>query len=141
MKSVDPTSVQVQVVGGHSATTMLAVLSQVPNLKFSEDEAKALVKRTANAGTAVVEAKAGAGSATLSMAFAGAHFTLQLVKALQGAAGIVECAYVEVEGQETRFFALPVELCAAGVGKVHPVPALSDFETQTLRELIPTLQV
>jgi malate/lactate dehydrogenase len=43
-----------------------------------------LTDRIQNGGTEVVNAKAGAGSATLSMAKAGAQFTSSLVKALNG---------------------------------------------------------
>ena len=42
---------------------------------FPQDKIEALTVRIQNAGTEVVEAKAGAGSATLSMAFAAARFT------------------------------------------------------------------
>jgi len=45
-----------------------------------------LTDRIQNGGTEVVMAKAGAGSATLSMAKAGAQFTSSLVKALNGEA-------------------------------------------------------
>lgn len=47
-----------------------------------------------DAGTEVVKAKAGAGSATLSMAYAGARFAFSMIRALNGEAGVVECAYV-----------------------------------------------
>ena len=40
----------------------------------------------------VVDAKAGAGSATLSMARAGAEFVAALLRALNGEDGVVECA-------------------------------------------------
>jgi hypothetical protein len=43
-----------------------------------------LTDRIQNGGTEVVNAKAGAGSATLSMAKAGAQFTGSLIKALNG---------------------------------------------------------
>lgn len=42
----------------------------------------------------MVKAKAGAGSATLSMAYAGARFAFSMIKALNGEAGVVECAYI-----------------------------------------------
>lgn len=48
-----------------------------------------------DAGTEVVKAKAGAGSATLSMAFAGARFAFSMIKAMNGEQGVVECAYVK----------------------------------------------
>lgn len=47
----------------------MPLLSQIPAIPASERAA--LTKKIQNAGTAVVEAKAGAGSATLSMAAAG----------------------------------------------------------------------
>lgn len=57
-----------QVIGGHAGDTILPLLSQTtPPFAFNEAELKALTTRIQNAGTEVVEAKAGAGSATLSM--------------------------------------------------------------------------
>ena len=53
-----------------------------------------------------VEAKAGGGSATLSMGQAAARFGLSLVRAMQGEKGVVECAYVEGDGHYARFFPL-----------------------------------
>ena len=41
-----------------------------PNVTFTSAEAESLTERIQNAGTEVVEAKAGKGSATLSMAYA-----------------------------------------------------------------------
>lgn len=43
----------------------------------------------------VVKAKDGAGSATLSMAYAGYLFTSAMLKALGGQSGVVQCAFVE----------------------------------------------
>jgi malate dehydrogenase len=45
-----------------------------PATKFTDAEIEALTVRIQNGGTEVVEAKAGAGSATLSMALAGHEF-------------------------------------------------------------------
>ena len=42
--------------------------------EFSDEDAAAMTKRIQNAGTEVVEAKAGGGSATLSMGQAAAKF-------------------------------------------------------------------
>lgn len=52
----------------------------------------------------MVEAKTGGGPATLSMGQAAACFGLSLVRALQGERGVVECVYVEDDGQYARFF-------------------------------------
>ena len=55
--------------------------------------------------TQVVEAKAGAGSATLSMAAAAAEFADACMRGLQGEPGVVACAYVESSLTELPFFA------------------------------------
>lgn len=69
-----------------------------------------------NAGTEVVEAKAGAGSATLSMAYAAYLFVTSCLKAMNGYAGIVECCYVEDDSVEgCDFFAQRVKLGKQGV--------------------------
>lgn len=87
-----------------------------------------------------MNAKQGAGSATLSMAFAGARFALNLVAALQGKTGIVECTYVAVDNMEVPYFGLPVELGKEGVAKIHPLPKLNDSESARLKEMIPILR-
>ena len=63
-----------------------------------------------DAGTEVVKAKAGAGSATLSMAYAGARFAVSLLRALDGEEGVVECSYVRSDVTESPYFSTPVLL-------------------------------
>lgn len=58
----------------------------------------------------MVEAKAGAGSATLSMAYAGARFTSALIDAINGKQGVVECAFTSSTDTECEFFATPLLL-------------------------------
>jgi malate dehydrogenase len=80
-------------------------------LSFTQEQIEALTKRIQYGGDEVVKAKDGTGSATLSMAFAGARFTESLLKAMSGERGIVEPTYVEspiVPG--VQFFATNVEL-------------------------------
>lgn len=60
--------VNVPVVGGHAGVTILPLLSKTkPTVEFTPEEIEELTVRIQNGGTEVVEAKAGAGSATLSM--------------------------------------------------------------------------
>jgi lactate/malate dehydrogenase, alpha/beta C-terminal domain len=62
--------VDVPVIGGHAGVTILPLLSHSsPQVlhKLSAQQHEALVTRIQNAGTEVVDAKAGGGSATLSM--------------------------------------------------------------------------
>ncbi len=82
LKGVDVSSVHVPVIGGHSGTTILPLLSQVEGVEFTDEEVSSLTTRIQNAGTEVVEAKAGGGSATLSMGQAAARFCLSLVSAI-----------------------------------------------------------
>jgi len=140
LKNTDPSKVHIDVIGGHSAETMVPLLSQMKGLTFTDDEAKKLTERIKEAGTAVVNAKAGAGSATLSMAYAAYRFTQSVVKAIQGETGVVECAYVQVENMEVEYFGLPVELGKDGITKIHPLPKLNDYEQAQLKEAIPILK-
>ena len=92
-----------------------------------------------NAGTEVVEAKAGGGSATLSMGQAACRFGLSLVRALQGEEGVVECAYVEGDGEHATYFAQPVKLGKEGVEEVLSYGKLSDYEKSALDGMLETL--
>ncbi len=56
----------------------------VLQVDFPPEELKALTERIQEAGTEVVKAKAGAGSATLSMAYAAARFTDSVIKVIKG---------------------------------------------------------
>jgi malate dehydrogenase len=112
--------VNVHVVGGHSGVTIIPLLSQT-GLKFTTEEITALTKRIQFGGDEVVKAKDGMGSATLSMAQAGARFADSVLKALDGKAGIVEPSYVAspVASKEgITFFSTNVELGKEGVKKV-----------------------
>jgi len=139
VNGVSPEDVNVPVIGGHSGITILPLLSQ-SGFQFNADEAAAMTLRIQNAGTEVVEAKAGGGSATLSMGQAAAKFGLSLVSALNGEKGIVECTYVEGSGDKARFFSQPVLLGKNGVEKILSYGELSDFEETTLNASIDTLK-
>ena len=139
VNGVSPEDVNVPVIGGHSGITILPLLSQ-SGFQFNADEAAAMTLRIQNAGTEVVEAKAGGGSATLSMGQAAAKFGLSLVSALNGEKGIVECTYVEGSGDKARFFAQPILLGKNGVEKILSYGELSDFEETTLNGSIDTLK-
>ncbi|WP_413111232.1 malate dehydrogenase [Thaumasiovibrio sp. DFM-14] len=140
LRGKNPADVTVPVIGGHSGVTILPLLSQVEGIEFTQDEIESLTPRIQNAGTEVVEAKAGGGSATLSMGQAACRFGLSLVKALQGEADVVECAYVEGSGEHTRFFAQPVLLGKDGIEEVLSYGELSAYEKAALDGMMETLQ-
>lgn len=135
LKGLDVAGVHVPVIGGHSGTTILPLLSQVEGATFSDEEVAALTKRIQNAGTEVVEAKAGGGSATLSMGQAAARFCLSLVAAMKGD-NVVEYTYVQVESGDATFFAHPVRLGANGVEEILPYGELSAFEQQAKADML-----
>ncbi|KGJ94252.1 malate dehydrogenase [Colwellia psychrerythraea] len=139
LKGLDVATVKVPVIGGHSGTTILPLLSQVEGATFSDEEVAALTPRIQNAGTEVVEAKAGGGSATLSMGAAAARFCMSLVKGLQGE-DVVDYAYVEGNGADAQFFAQPVRLGVNGVIEILPYGELSAFEQQAKEDMLDTLK-
>ncbi|KAJ7543392.1 hypothetical protein O6H91_09G036100 [Diphasiastrum complanatum] len=90
--------VDVPVLGGHAGITILPLLSKTrPAVEFSPEEIEELTVRIQNGGTEVVEAKAGAGSATLSMAYAAARFAESCIRALDGDESVYECSFVQSE--------------------------------------------
>ncbi|KAL5556717.1 hypothetical protein UlMin_038953 [Ulmus minor] len=126
---LDPRDVDVPVVGGHAGVTILPLLSQVkPPCSFTPKEIDYLTDRIQNGGTEVVEAKAGAGSATLSMAYAAVKFADACLHGLRGDAGVVECAFVSSQVTELPFFATKVRLGRAGVEEVYPLGPLNEYE-------------
>jgi len=141
-KQLNVSDVNCPVIGGHSGVTIIPLVSQCqPPVSFPADQLKVLTVRVQNAGTEVVEAKAGAGSATLSMAYAGARFVNKLIAALQGQQNVVECAYVKsdvVPGVE--YFASQVLLGKNGIQKNLGIGNLTHFEKELLAAAISELQ-
>lgn len=110
-QNLDPQKTSVPVIGGHSGITIIPLISQcTPSVSFPDDQLKALTERIQEAGTEVVKAKAGTGSATLSMAYAGARFGLSLIRALNGESGIIECSYVKSNITDAKYFSTPILL-------------------------------
>ncbi|ORZ24427.1 lactate/malate dehydrogenase [Absidia repens] len=115
LAGAEASALRVPVVGGHSSVTILSLLSQVAGTdKLTKEQ--------------VENAKDGAGSATLSMAFAGARFALNILEAsVNGTPNVVECSYVHlvadqqgahdvksIVGNQIEYFSVPVELGVNG---------------------------
>ena len=102
------------VIGGHSGATIVPLLSQSPHGKKVTGETYAkLVHRIQFGGDEVVKAKDGAGSATLSMAYAGAKFTNALLRGLSGEKGVITPTFVKsplFADRGVDFFSSNVEL-------------------------------
>lgn len=145
--------VTVPVIGGHSGITILPLLSQAsPALPANLDQKKLeeLTHRIRFGGDEVVKAKDGAGSATLSMAYAGAQFAEKIIKALKGEQGITTQSYVYLDaekgGEDIKkqvgldYFSVPVELGPEGLKAIRPLGSLSPYEETLLKEAIPELK-
>lgn len=139
-RGTDPTETNVTVIGGHAGITILPLLSQVPGANFTQEDLDALTHRVQFGGDEVVKAKAGAGSATLSMAYAGYLFTENVLKALRGEEGVIQCAFVESELTEAPFFASPVKFGKGGVEEVLPFGELSEYERGWYEKMMPDLK-
>ncbi|XP_072991001.1 malate dehydrogenase, chloroplastic-like [Typha latifolia] len=135
--------VDVPVIGGHAGITILPLLSKTrPSVAFSDEEVEELTVRIQNAGTEVVEAKAGAGSATLSMAYAAARFVESSLRALDGDGDVYECSFVESNLTELPFFASRVKIGKKGVEAVisADLQGLTEYEARGLEALKPELK-
>ena len=145
LKEKHAETVKVPVIGGHSGPTILPLLSQALSegrkIDFTQEEIESLTHRIQNAGTEVVEAKAGGGSATLSMAEAGARFAVAVFKALLGE-DCVRYAYVESKKDSgyPEFFAHPVRFGLTGVEELLPIGQLSEYEQEKLKALEEVLE-
>ncbi|XP_043648552.1 malate dehydrogenase, mitochondrial [Drosophila teissieri] len=139
--NISPDEVNIPVIGGHAGITILPLISQCqPRYRCDPQEIHKLTHRIQEAGTEVVNAKAGNGSATLSMAFAGATFVDSLLRGIRGQEGLVECAFVASELTDAPFFASPLELGKDGIKGYIPLPQMSDYEKEALEKLLPVLR-
>lgn len=134
LESTDPANENITVVGGHSGATIVPLLSQ-SGKSLTGSALDDYVKRVQFGGDEVVQAKGGAGSATLSMAMAAARFAESLLKAAAGESGVVEPTFVDsplYKEQGIDFFASKVELGPDGVQKIHPVGTMTAHEQKLL---------
>jgi malate dehydrogenase len=115
------TELTIPVVGGHSGETIVPLFSAAqPSVSIPDAKYADLVKRVQFGGDEVVQAKDGAGSATLSMAYAGFRFAEKVLRAVKGEKGLVEPSFVYLPGvpggeeiaKKTGldFFSVPIEL-------------------------------
>ena len=132
--STTPSQFNINVIGGHSGETIVPLYS-IGNSKklyddLDEEKQKALIHRVQFGGDEVVQAKSGAGSATLSMAYAGYKLADSILKALTSSDSIVECTFLNLDSSikgaaEAKklvngldFFSLPVLLGKNGIEEV-----------------------
>merc|ERR1712232_304357 len=133
--------IQIPVVGGHAGKSILPLFSQDQiGATLTAEQTAVLDVRTQDGGTEVVDAKAGKGSATLSMAYAGARFGYAVLNGLSGTP-TTECAYVKSNVQPgLEYFSSKVTFGSTGVEKVHELGTLSEHEKKRLTEVVEALK-
>ncbi|KAI5990417.1 lactate/malate dehydrogenase [Pisolithus albus] len=141
-------SVTVPVIGGHSGVTIVPLLSQSSHpLPESLDKSTidSLINRIQFGGDEVVKAKDGSGSATLSMAYAGAEFATKIIRAFKGEKGIVVPSYVnltqEVLRKEIDYFSAPVALGPNGIERINELGAITPAERLLVNAALPELAI
>jgi malate dehydrogenase len=134
---VNPKSLDITVVGGHSGPTIVPLLS---GFKLSKEQIEKLTHRIQYGGDEVVKAKDGTGSATLSMAMAASRFVNSVLCSMNGQT-CTECAFVQsvVEPRAT-FFSSRVTFGKSGLTKIDPIPATSDYEKSLLEKCVTELK-
>lgn len=120
---------KISVIGGHSGDTIVPLININSSVaskvsKLSKAEYEKFVNRVQFGGDEVVKAKNGAGSATLSMAYAGYRFAEGILNSLAGKASpaLPDSAYIYLPGvpkgkelaakhlDNAEFFSVPVVL-------------------------------
>lgn len=153
-KPTESLNFRVPVIGGHSGVTIVPLLSQTqPSVSLDQSTIEQLTNRIQFGGDEVVKAKDGAGSATLSMAFAGARFASAVLEAASGkTASQPEFTYVDLDAEaggkdvasgldgNVQYFSVPVQLGKAGVEKILPWGKTSDYEQGLIKKAVTDLQ-
>ncbi|KAI6112089.1 malate dehydrogenase [Pisolithus croceorrhizus] len=146
-------SVTVPVIGGHSGVTIVPLLSQSSHplpTNLDKSTIDSLINRIQFGGDEVVKAKDGTGSATLSMAYAGAEFTAKIIRAFNGETGIVVPSYVNLAqeggqalrkelGREVDYFSAPVALGPNGIERINGLGAITPAERALVDAALPEL--
>ncbi|XP_073991249.1 malate dehydrogenase, mitochondrial-like isoform X2 [Rhodnius prolixus] len=137
-----PETVEVPVICGHSASTMVPILSHTkPKTELNTEEVVKISRAIQNAGEEVLKAKNNTGASTLGMAFAGTRFAVSLAKGLLGHDNVVECAYVMSNLiPDICYFSTQLQFGPTGVQKNLGIPDLSNFECCLLETAIPFMK-
>ncbi|RCK67497.1 Malate dehydrogenase, cytoplasmic [Candida viswanathii] len=104
LTNTDPTKLKgkISVIGGHSGDTIVPLVSYDASVRLlSDSDYSNFVHRVQFGGDEVVKAKNGAGSATLSMAYAGYRFAEYVISSVTGGpsvSGVPDSSYIYLPG-------------------------------------------
>jgi malate dehydrogenase len=148
----------IPVIGGHSGETIVPLFSLgAPDFynSLTEEQRDALVHRVQYGGDEVVQAKKGAGSATLSMAYAGFRLAEKLMKSVHGDVESVKYgssfiylderipgAKLAKEKLRVEYVSLPVVIGASGIEKIEVeiLEKINEHEEELLEVAIDQLK-
>jgi len=140
----------IPVVGGHSGHTIVPLFSHSKH-NLTQSALETLVARVQFGGDEVVAAKDGAGSATLSMAYAGARFVESVLKGLR-AEFVVEPSFVRLDPAISGaasvsklvdgcpYFATSVVLGVNGAEELMSFEPVTDYEQGLIDKAVPELK-
>lgn len=139
--SVNPRSVSVPVIGGHSDETIIPLFSNISpsHHRVKTCQADTLTRLVRKCGTEVLNHKLGNDSAILAMAWSINEFVERIVEALYG-------GYVMVNGYTsnphfgTKFFSGPVKVGSQGIVETCNNFPMSDYERKLLENALPAIQ-
>lgn len=135
LEKTNPTQEYFPVVGGHSGVTIVPLVSQSDHPDIAGETRDKLVHRIQFGGDEVVQAKDGAGSATLSMAQAAARFADSLLRGVNGEKNVVEPTFVDsplFKDEGIDFFSTKVTLGPNGVEEIHPIGKVNQYEEKLI---------
>ena len=140
---LNPSEIDINVIGGHSGPTIVPILSP---LKIDQKTVEEITKRIQFGGDEVVKAKAGGGSATLSMAHAAKQFFDGFVEGLAfGAEQMI--AFVKKDaapGGEyipTDYMAVGIEVGNRGISKILPLSKMNSYEEELYKVAVKDLSL
>lgn len=154
---------KISVIGGHSGDTIIPLLNYTPEIseqvsKLSNADYKEFIRRVQFGGDEVVKAKDGAGSATLSMAYAGYRFAENILNSFAGRVSnkdVPDSSYIFLPGlpngkeivskhlNGVEFFSVPVILNNGEVTDIiNPFHSLkiSEQESELIKVALNGLQ-
>ncbi|KAF4652561.1 hypothetical protein FOL46_009681, partial [Perkinsus olseni] len=103
---------------------------------LDENTIEALDQHVQTAVTEVVDALAGAGSASLSMAYSAAELVDVVIRGLKGGQHTSACAYVNWPYQGCDFFAQVTNFGPQGIEGVQKIDNLRPFEEKRIAESV-----
>lgn len=140
-KGLEPSSINVPIVGGHGDDTAVPLISlTTPTVKFSEKETIDLVNRIRHADREIIEAKFGKSGTTISAAYSVGIMTSMMIRALQGEENVVMCSYVKSDVTDSPYLSTPLVLGQEGIKENRGLGNITPFEKELLEEALVKLK-